>query len=127
MVYVLTPQQMLRRGLRLINHSDRKQQRRLEKTNVRNFKSAFGKHPIHLCRLWRDLQQTNIIEAYMPEDEARSKNGLLGFLLACNFLKVYTSHSIRASLFEAMDVTLCTSLTWIFVTRFRFMLEEKIV
>ena len=127
MVYLLTPAQMLRRGLRLIQHTDRIQQRRYEKTNVKNFKSAFGKHPIHLCRIWRDLQQTNIPEAFLPEDEARSKNGLRGFLLAFNLLKVYSSHSVRASLFSAMDVNLCAELTWTFVGRIASLITEKVV
>ena len=80
--YLLTPDQMLRRGLRMINIDGTiKQQRRLEKTNIRTFKANFGKHPIHLCRVWRDLQLTTIPDAHMTEAEARSKDGLKGFLL----------------------------------------------
>ena len=125
--FIINPQQMLRRGLRAINIDDPKQNRRLNKTNVADFKSAFGKHPIHLCRVWRDLQLTNIPEARMEEDEARSRNGLLGFLIANNFFKCYTSNNVRAALFQGMDRTLAQTLRWTFAERIAAMLPEKVV
>ena len=118
---------MLRRGLRAINIGDLQQGRRLEKTNIRDFKSAFGKHPIHLCRVWRNMQSTTIPEARMEEEEARSGNGLRGFLIANNFLKVYTSNNVRAALFQGMDRTLAQTLQWIFVERISALLPQKIV
>ena len=110
----------------MINHLDAVQNRRLEKTNVANFKAAFGKHPLHLCRIWRDLQTTNIAEAHLPEDYARSKDGLLGFFLGWNLLKCYTSHSVRASLFQGIDITRCADLSWQFVERISALLPEKV-
>ena len=118
---------MLRRGLRAINIADFKHNRRLEKTNVADFKAAFGKHPLHLCRVWRDLQSTNIAAARMEECEARSPDGLKGFLIANNFLKAATTNSIRAALFQGMDRTRCLVLKDIFVARMAALKEEKIV
>ena len=125
--YIISPLQMLRCGLRAINIDDIKQNRRFQKTNIGDFKSAFGKHPVHLCRVWRDLQTTNIQAAHMEEEEARSENGLRGFLIANNFLKVKTLNNVRAALFQGMDQQLCQTLQWIFVKRIAALLPQKIV
>ena len=125
--YVVSPAQMLRRGLRLCNIADFKQQRRLEKTNVGDFKSLFGRHPIHQCRLWRDLQTTNIAEAKMSEEEARHPNGLRGFLMAQHFLFSYGTLKNRAALFGGEDKYLVDNLTWKFVFRMEALKPQKIV
>ena len=125
--YIVSPQQMLRRGLRYNNIEDYKQQRRLTKTNVFDFKSNFGKHPLHLCRQWRDLQTTNIPEAHMTEAEAQDKNALRGFLMAHNFLKTYNTLSDRASKFQGEDKYLVRDLTWKFVSWIAAVKEMKIV
>ena len=65
--FIISPEQMLRRGLRAVGCENYKQNRRLDKTNVGSFKSVYGKHPLHLCRVWRDLQTTDIPEARMEE------------------------------------------------------------
>jgi len=111
----------------MINIDDTAQQRRLNKTNISDFKSNFGRHPLHLCRMWRDLQTTNIVEAFMPEDEARSPNGLKGFLMACHFCKTHGTVSVRASHFGGADRALCGILTWRFVFRFSALISFKVV
>ena len=111
----------------MVNINDTKQQRRHEATNIRNFKEHFGKHPIHLCRVWRDMQLTTIADAHMSEEEARSPNGLRGFLMACNLLKVYTGHSVRAALFQGEDPAKVGKLSWIFVKRVAALIEMKVV
>ena len=118
---------MLRRGLRLVNVADFKQNRRMTKTNVDNFISTFGKNPIHLCRVWRDLQTTTIPEAFMPEEEARAEESFMGFMMANNFMKVYSSHQVRANLFQGQDVTLTADLSWYFVHKIAGLKHQKIV
>ena len=127
MPYIITPAQMLRRGLRMINIDNVKQGRRLEKTNIYDFKSNFGKNPIHLCRVWRDLQTTTVADAHMTEEEARSNNGLKGFLMANNFLKTYNTLSTQAALFQGADKTLTQRMIWRFVPRIAHLRADKIV
>ena len=125
--YIISPLQMLRRGLRMVNIEDFKQHRRLEKTNVADFKSNFGRHPIHLCRQWRDLQTTTIPEANMSEEEARHKHGLRGFLMAHHFLFSYDTLKNRAAHFQGEDKYLVDRLTWRFVFRLEALKPDKIV
>ena len=127
MPFIINPRQMLRRGLCLVNIDQTKQRRRLYKTNVEDFKSFFGKHPVHLCRVWRDLQTTNIPEAFMPEDEARQPNSFMGFLMANNMLKVYPAHNVRAGLFNGQDRTLTQNLSWYFIHKISALKAQKIV
>ena len=126
--HIISPAQMLRRGLRMINIDDNTQQRRLYKTNVGDFKAAFGRHPVHLCRVWRDLQTTNIPEAFMAEEEAREARSLRGFLMANTFLKVYIgSLSVQAALFQGADKYFVQRMIWVFVRRIAALRAEKIV
>ena len=118
---------MLRRGLRLVNIDYVKQNRRLAKTNIRDFKSLFGKHPSHLCRVWRDLQTTNVPESFMSEDEARLDTSFMGFLMAHNMMKVYTGHAVRATLFQGADRTLTAELSWYFIHKIAGLKADKIV
>ena len=111
----------------MININNRVQNRRLNKTNVIDFKSNFGKHPLHLCRVWRDMQITNVVEAFLPEEEARSEDGLKGFLMACNLCKTYGSVSTRASQFGGADRDLVGKLTWKFVFRIAALVTFKVV
>lgn len=125
--YIVSPAQILRRGLRMINIDDVKQGRRLKKTCIGDFKSNFGKHPVHLCRVWRDLQQSANPEAYVTEEEARSEHGLLGFMMANNLMETYNTLSTQAALFQGCDKYLVQELTWRWIFRIAALLNEKVV
>jgi len=77
--------------------------------------------------MWRDLQITNIVEAFLPEAEARSPNGFSGFLMACHFCKTYGTVSVRSSHFGGFDKALCGVLTWRFACRIAALLSFKVV
>ena len=80
----------------MVNIGDEKQERRFYKRNITDFKAIFGRHPIHLCRVWRDLQTTSLVDALMSEDEARQPCSLRGFMIANNFLKTYNTLSHKS-------------------------------
>jgi hypothetical protein len=124
---LVNPSQMLWRGLRAINIDDVMQNRRLRSTNVRMFKANFGKHPLHLCRVWKDLQTTNIPAAKVHPDKASFPQAYKGFLIANHFLKTYGSNNVRASQFGGMDPTLLNKLTWIYVRKMASLKAQKIV
>ena len=114
MVVLINSAQMLRRGLRSVKISDSTQKRRNKATNIRQFKSIFGKHPLHLCRLWRDLQTIAPANVRVTDNVASAPNSLLGFFIANNFLRCYErSDDVRAALFRGMDTALLNCLTWV--------------
>ena len=126
--FLINPLQMLRRGLRLVSIDHATQNRRLTTTNIRDFKSLFGKHPIHLCCVWRDLQSDAVPdEAFMSEAEAHDPDSFLGFLMANNMLKVYTGHAVRAALFQGQDRTKTAELSWYFIHKMAGLKSYKIV
>ena len=73
------------------------------------------------------MQLTDIAAARMEEDEARTENAFKGFLIANNLLKVFTTNSVRAALFQGMDIVRCQDLGWVFVQRMAALLPFKIV
>ena len=54
--HLIRPSFILKEGLKYVNVSEEMQSRRSKATNVRVFKCSYGKHPVHLARVWRDLQ-----------------------------------------------------------------------
>ena len=125
--FIINPNQMLRRGLRLINIDNVKQQRRLNKTNLADFMSAFGKNPVHLCKVWRDLQTHQHIAHPMSFNEARTKDAFEGFMMANNFLRTYTTTAIQAALFNGAHRAWVGRLKWIYVRKIAFLKPIKIV
>ena len=118
---------MLRRGLRLVNIDDAKQRRRLTKTNVNDFKSIFGKHPLHLCRLWKALQTHQDIAHPISFEEARTKDAFEGYLMAHNFLRSYKTTVEQAALFQGADKARVGRLKWKYVRKIASLKPIKIV
>lgn len=119
--HLVAPDYILKEGLTLCNIDLEKQQGRCVTTNVRVFKAHFGKHPLHLARLWRDLQ----IFGLMTVDEAHSKSSFVGFMLANNFLRLYEPADVRNARFDINYDALC-ALTWAFVDKIANMKVHKI-
>jgi hypothetical protein len=56
--YLISPEQMLRRGLRAVGCGSEVQARCYKKTNVKNFKAHYGPHPNHCATIWKDILVT---------------------------------------------------------------------
>ena len=117
---------MLRRGLRLVNVVDEIQQRRCHDTNIRVFKSHFRRHPLHLCRVWRDLQTTTIPEAKLTEEEAELEITFIGFMMAMYFLTCYDTFDNIGSLFYKHRNE-ASEMTWYYVAKVATLKSQKIV
>jgi hypothetical protein len=94
----------------LINIVHETQKRRLRSTNIQSFKANYRKHPLHLCRVWRDLQTTAINEAKISQAEAKKDNTYKGFMIANHFFKTYGSDNVRAAAFSGIERFLTHSL-----------------
>lgn len=119
--FLLNPLFILKQGLQWCNVQETRYDRRNMKFNVAVFKSFFGKHPLHLARVWRDLQVYNI----MTVAEARTRLAFQGFLLGNCFLKLYEKAHVRNARFDVNHVTL-KELTWTFVERISELRLHKI-
>jgi hypothetical protein len=108
---------MLKRGLRLVNVTDVERRRRSVETNVSYFKSYFGKHPLHLCRVWRDLQTTTIAAAVITPEEAAERKTFVSFMAALHFLKCYDFLKIRANLFKELNRNIIDNMTFHYIKK----------
>jgi hypothetical protein len=122
-VILISPNQMLRRGLRAIGVDGHQRNKWCKETQVTKFKSIYGKHPLHCSRIWRDLQTTTNPDAKI---DATEPDALLGFFCGLNFLKTYAKENIRSALFEHINVKKLRELCWYYVDRIAALREEKI-
>ena len=101
--------------------SEEIQARRTAARNVRVFKSHFGKHPLHLSRVWRDLQ----IYKLMPVEEAMNRKSFEHFLIANNFLRCYEVDDVRNARF-GINLDEMEERTWAFVDKICGLKQFKI-
>ena len=87
---IVTPSEMLQRGLLLAHHSAERQARVNENERLARFKAEFGKTPVVLVNLWNDLQQTKIEDAKIVD---ATDQDLVKFLWTFAWLKSYETES----------------------------------
>ena len=120
--FLLHPTFILREGLSWAKIALKVQQRRCDATNVRIFKSHYGRHPRHLARVWRDMQ----IAAILDVEEAALKDSFHAFLIANNFLKCYERNDVRFSRFSDYHDKQLIEMTWRFVDYIESLAKWKI-
>lgn len=99
-----------------------RQETRSERTNVRIFKTNFGRHPRHLARVWRDLQT----EGMMSRDEAEDRDSFVAFLVANNFLKCCQKNDVRGPHLGVHDMKKLIEMSWSFVDKLVLLKDWKI-
>ena len=99
MVIVVTEDQMLIQGLRLVGFSTQQVQKVSLTQNLRRFKSHYGSHPIVYSQIWEDLQTTPCVDALIDGKIIR----LTMFLMTFNFLKCYPTESQLAASFHVCE------------------------
>lgn len=124
--HVIHPDLMLRRGLRLQGFSNVQINRLSKKSKIDQFKGDYGRHPIHISRLWRDLQLVEIEAAKLSEEEARKPETIVHFFWALYFLKVYPKEKEGSSAWNKNRKTLREGY-WPFVHKISAMAKYKIV
>ena len=109
-------------GLKMTGVDAARQEGRCEKTNLRVFKTNFGRHPRHLARVWRDLQLAGI----MTRAEAEDKDSFVGFLVANNFLNCCEGNDARGPRLGIHDMKKLIQMTWAFVDKLALLADWKI-
>jgi len=124
MAGILTAKQMLKEGLDLIGISPKKRKRMTKQRLYDKFKAHFGRHPLHVARVWRDPLTTTIPEARVDDNEAN----LIGFLASLNFVKSYAIEDVRDDFVgDALHLNQMRELSWFFVGKIAALKALKIV
>ena len=91
--HIVTPNSMLKKGLEVVRYNAKILRRCRDKTNLRRFKSSFGVSPETMCRIYEDIQSTDLIDTSKTPPEPMYLKGketnLKWLLRAFHYLKKY--------------------------------------
>lgn len=101
---VMTPDEMLYKGLLLANFSEEKQAWQ-PKSNMRDFVDRYGSKPIVLCCIWEDLQITSYERARVPPEKLNKNTSSKRIIFESNIQlnrskNLHTSNTLKR--FETM-------------------------
>jgi len=93
---IITADEFLKIGLKLVGYTKRRIRRCKKKTNVERFVAHFGSIPCVCACIWEDLQTTEVEEAQVPVNDLNVEY----FLMAMHHLKRYVTESEREAIFD---------------------------
>jgi len=134
MKIIYSADQVLQRGLLLAGGSRRRLAKQKKSSNIEDFKSFYGSHPVVLAQVWEDLQSTSatitnkngdVVSARIETKRTRCVH-LKNFLRAHQFLKQYQTEKQRKLPFRNTEKTI-RKWTWYFIERMAALKSEKIV
>ena len=118
----VTANQMLQKGLELYGVGLRRQRRSCRASNIRRFKKIYGSTPKVYVAIFHDLQTTDVKKARVDSADIC----LDSFLMAMNFLKLYETETVRATIFDICKNT-ARKWTWFYVKKIQALKKEKII
>lgn len=121
MPLIYSADEVLQRGLELVNVLAAKQARCKRSSNVERFKAEYGADPAVYAQIWEDLQITHIDDARIDSKECTLDN----FFIALNFLKQYQSLIQQSNKFGPCKNTIM-KWNWYFVVRIQALKQVKI-
>ena len=120
-VQVMSPDEMLRRGLLLAGYDIQRQLRVKRAANVSRFKSVYGSWPIVYVHMLEDMQTTTISEAYVHPKELVLEN----FLMAVHFLYCYPTGNQQEKEF-GICVKTARKWSWVFAQKIQALKKIKV-
>jgi len=102
---IISPDEMLKIGLRLAGYKRRRMRRAKKETNIERFKAQYGSSPAVVAAIWEDLQLTETPEARVDVKDRKIKY----FLIALHHLKRYPTEYEGEAKF---DVSLMWGRNW---------------
>lgn len=119
---VVTPAQMLHRGLKQVGITKEEQQRRFKESNCKDFRSHYGIHPNHAAAVWKDLFTTTIPSARVNEGDAYLQH----FFWGLNFVRCNMSLKLRRSLFRYKgDPKIMGTTMWLWNDKIAALVGQK--
>ena len=123
MVVVLTPSEMLSRGLNLVGWNDIELEGKSNKKKQVLFKGFYGSDPIVCCQLWEDLQTTEPPNARInAQDQVAKVNN---FLITCHWLYRYPTVIEEEVIFKITD-KVATAATQFFTKKLAALKVNKV-
>jgi hypothetical protein len=119
---VITPDEMLKIGLKLAGYKRRRIRRAKKKTNIDRFKGHFGSYPLVCVIIWEDLQSTEVDEARVPIEDRKIKY----FLMSMHHLKRYPTELEREGMFD-ISAMWGRDWVWYFLEKIQALKVVKIV
>ena len=101
MVIIVTSDQMLVQGLRLVGFNIQRVQNVSLGENLRRFRAHYGSNPIVYAKIWEDLQVTQCLDALI---DSRTIDLAL-FLMTFRFLKCYPTEAELAATYRVCERT----------------------
>jgi hypothetical protein len=98
---VVTPDELLQRGLIAVGFAQARIRNVARATNLKRFRAHYGSNPIVYSYMWADLKTTRNPDARIDAANA----DLNAFLMCLHFLKCYPSESILAAKFCICEKT----------------------
>jgi hypothetical protein len=128
---VLTPDELLKRGLKLVGFTDTQIGRVQEKKNQSRFRTHYGAHPLVYAVLLTRLQETTDENARLELDTTSQKGRLLTdqtldyFFMAIHFLSCYPTEEQAEAVFKVCDKTY-RYWVWFIVEKIALLMDEVI-
>ena len=119
---ILTVEEILRKGLLLVNYSKKRIRKAKKKRNLERFRGHYGSYLIVIAQIWEDLQWTPIPEAHLPPCDAKFDL----FLMAMHHLKQYPTELEREPIFD-IDHMKGREWVWFFLEKVQALKAEKII
>jgi hypothetical protein len=117
---ILSPVEMLHRGLGMAGFDEDRIARVENPLNQRRFRSWFGSNSNVCAQIWEDLLTTEIEEARIPLNA-----NPVCFLMALHFLKVCSTEEHRLGTFGIGERTV-RKWSWCFVGKISALKEQKV-
>ena len=127
-LYIYTPAQVQRIGLKMVGIDQRRQQRQSQKSNLEDFKTHYCVDPIVCAMMWEDLQTTAITEARIKASAPDNRNNganLKNFLRAFHFLMRYGTEGERKASSGNCKNTV-RKWTWFFCQKIEALKQSKV-
>ena len=123
-IEILTPGEVLSRGLELVGFSMTRQQSVRREKNLQHFATHFGARPAVCAAIWTDLQMTNNEKAFIDVVELNAS--LEHMLMAACFLKCYPKDNQSEAIFERSSTTI-RRWVWFCIGKLQALKLDKIV
>jgi hypothetical protein len=119
---VLTADEFMKIGLKLVGYKRRRIRRAKKSTNVERFVEHFGSIPCVCASIWEDLQTTIVEEAQVEEKDLNVEY----FLMAMHHLKRYPTEAEREAIFD-ISKKWGRNKVWFYVEKIQALKAQKIV